>query len=142
MFHVVLVLPAILIIMAILAIIVFTAIVAIAASLIGGISVAALVKNKTVKKFLFMGFCIIFFAGLTIGIPFLTAYNVITETMGRVAACIFTLIIIAISIAGSIMAGRLSNATAKTALRIVFSAVDVIVLIVFLCFMAWRIMAP
>lgn len=135
MFHVVLVLP-ILIVMLIFAAIVFTAIVAIAASLVGGISVAALVKNKVVKKFIIMGFCIIFLTGITVILPFLVNYKVISGTVGFVAACITSLIVLGISIAGMILSVRLSNKIAKVAVPVVFSFVIVGALVLLLCLIA------
>lgn len=135
MFHLVLVLP-IMIIMLILAAIVFIAIVAIAASLVGGISVATLVKNKVVKKFLIMGFCITFLTGITVIVPFLVNYKVISGTVGFIAACILSLIVLGISIAGMTLSVRLSNKIAKVAVPVAFSFAIVGALVLLLCLIA------
>lgn len=117
MFHLVLVLPIL--------IIVLIAVATIAFGILGGVLVAAIVKNKEIKKFLIMGFCIIFLTGATIIIPFLTFQEMISNMVGCIAACIFSAIIFIISLVGERASVRLSNNAAKTTLKVVFSLVEI-----------------
>lgn len=124
MFHLVLVLPIL--------IIVLIAIATIAVGILGGVLVAAIIKNKKIKKFLIMGFCIIFLTGVTAIIPFLTFQEVISNIVGYIAACIFLAIIFIISLVGERASARLINNPAKITLKVVFSLVEYASLAVFL----------
>lgn len=130
----------ILILVAILVAILFIAFVAIAISLVGGISVAALVKNKDVKKFLIMGFCIIFLTGLMILTPIIAKYIGIGSTVSFVISCILALIILVISIVGMILSVRLNNKIAKVAVSVVFFFEIVGTVVVFLFLIAGQYM--
>lgn len=130
----------ILILVAILIAILFIAFAAIAISLVGGISVAALVKNKDVKKFLIMGFCIIFFTGLMILTPITAKYTGIGSRVGFVISCILALIILVISIVGMTLSVRLNNKIAKVAVSVVFFFEIVGTVVVFLFLIAGQYM--
>lgn len=124
----------ILILVSILVAILFIAFVAIALSLVGGISVAALVKNKDVKKFLIMGFCIIFLTGLMILTPIIAKYIEVGRTVSFVISCILDLIILVISIVGMTLSVRLNNKIAKVAVSVIFffEIVGTVVVLLFL----------
>lgn len=130
----------ILILVTILVAILFIAFAAIAISLVGGISVAALVKNKDVKKFLIMGFCIIFFTGLMILTPIIAKYIGIGSTVSFVISCILALIILVISIVGITLSVRLNNKIAKVAVSVVFLFEIIGTVVVFLFLIAGQYM--
>jgi len=122
MFHVMLVLPALIIAFFVIAIAAL-AIVTLVASAVGGASVAVFIKSKTAKRLLFVGISIFAFIAGAILLPFILVYF-------KLSADIFLPAIIAVFVCIAILSFlgiRFSNAVntkaGKTALKVVFSIV-------------------
>ena len=119
MFYVMLVLPALLIAAVVIAIVLF-GIFVIIASIVGGATTAALVKNKTAKKLMFIGLCIVSFIGMACVAPVVVIYAelsglALTLAMSGIFVCIGVLAII-----GMRLSNGVENNIGKKVLKIVF----------------------
>ena len=128
MFHVMLVLPLLLIAAVVIAIVLF-GIFVIIASIVGGATTAALVKNKTAKKLMFIGLCIVSLIGMACVAPFAAIYAelsglAITLAMSGAFVCIAVLSIIGIKFSGDIQ-----NNIGKKVLKVIFILVMITALI-------------
>jgi hypothetical protein len=115
-----LVIPALIILAILLSFIMFGIFIAIA-GIIGGASAALLVKNKTFKRLLFIGFCIVSFAGFLCVIPFVMLYvnfSAAPITAIMVLACVF---IVVLAILGIKFTNGIQNKIGKSVIIILFS---------------------
>lgn len=122
MFHVMLVLP-VLVLMAVLAAIFLFSVFTVAVSVIGGASTAIFVKDKTVRRLLFIAFCILSLVGLICLLPFITLYAQLSElflTLMAVATCIGIGIL---AFAGIRCSAAVKNPFGKTVLTVVFGLI-------------------
>lgn len=119
MFHVMLVLPALILLVIIMSIILF-GLLAFIASLVGGASVAYLVKNKSAKRLLFVGFSILSFIGLLPMLPVIMA--VMSVSLSYITAVIVMMLICIgiLSITGIIFSRALNNKYGKILLAVIF----------------------
>lgn len=122
MFHVMLVLPLLILLAIVISILLFS-IFTIVVSVIGGASTALFIKNKSIKRLLFIGFCILSFIGLICLIPFITIYAQLSELFFTLAAVIACVCIGILAIAGIRYSATLQNKIGKTALIVVFGLI-------------------
>lgn len=119
MFHVMLALP-VLIVIAIIVFVILFGIVAIVSAFIGGTTVAILIKNKTIKKLLFISFCILFLIGFLCLTPVITTYLNLTSTFFVIFLAFVFICIAMLAIAGIKLSNSINNKIGKTLLLIVY----------------------
>lgn len=123
MFHVVLVLPLLImlgIIASILLFVVIFAALTIVVSIVGGASAALFIKNKMAKKLLILGCCIFSFASLACLLPFIALYFGLSELFLTLAAA-FTLLCVALfSFLGIRTAKAIQNKIGRTTLYVLY----------------------
>ncbi|HCG35078.1 MAG TPA: hypothetical protein DER23_01925 [Clostridiales bacterium] len=122
MFHVLLVLPVILIMMVIAAVVLF-GIVAIVAACIGGTSVAILIKNTLVKKLLFVGFGVLLCVGVLCIIPVISFYLDLTTIFFSAASGVVYFCMTLLAIWGIRVSCTVSSKLGKTLLIVAFCLV-------------------
>lgn len=126
MFHLMLVLPVIIVLVMVALVILFS-IVAIISAIIGGTTVALLVKNVTTRKLLFIGFCILFLIGFLCMTPFITGFLNLPATFFTSASIFIYICIVILTIAGI----KLSNNSISSKIgKIILITVFCIILIV------------
>ena len=101
-------------------------IVTIAAGLIGGTSAALLIKNKTSKRLLLIGFCIMFFIGLLCLIPLITAFASLPTMFFSITSVFICICIIMLTIAGIKLSKSIEIKIGKTVLLIVFCIILIV----------------
>lgn len=122
MFHVMLVLPVLLIAVAVASVILF-GITAIVAACIGGTSVAILMKNTLAKKLLFIGFGILFGVGLLCISPIVSFYLELTAIALSVLSGVVYLCMMLLAIWGIRVSCAVKNKVGKTLLIVGFCLV-------------------
>lgn len=137
MFHIILILPF-LIIAGIMFSIMLCSIATIVVSIVGGASTAVFVKNKLVRKMLFIGFCIVTFGGLICLMPFLTLYMQLSElflTLATLAACACVGIL---AMMGMRCSATIQNKLARTVFTGVYGLILVIAVLFVIAAMVLR----
>ena len=122
MFHLLLVLPVIIIGAALLGLVVFAIIAAIGA-LVGGAAIAVLVRDGLVKKILLLIVGIVFSFGLLFAVPLLAAASVLPVIVLTLAAWGIFLLAAFFAAQGVKAASMLTNKTVSALLKILFAAV-------------------
>lgn len=122
MFHVVLVLPIFIMLGVFISIILFS-IFMFVLSIVGGASTALLVKNKTYKKLLFTGLCIVSFIGLVSSLPIIALYAGLSAQFLMQATVAAFVCIAILGVAGIRFAAAIENKIVKTVLVVVFGLV-------------------
>jgi len=117
-----LVLPALILAAIVISIILFS-IFTIVVSILGGASTALFIKNKIIKKLLFIGFCILSFIGLICLIPFITIYAQLPELFFTLATVVAFVCIGILAVAGIRCSTTVQNKIGKTALVVVFGLI-------------------
>jgi hypothetical protein len=125
MFHVLLVLPAIIIFLVIVSVALFC-VFAVVAGVIGGASTALLIKNETIKRLLFIGFAILSFAGFIPATPFAAMLAGLSATSATFISVVLLACVGVLAIIGMKAASALENKIAKTVLTVIFCAVLII----------------
>lgn len=124
MFHVMLVLPVILMMVAIAGVVLF-GIAAVVGACIGGTSVAILVKNTLVKKLLLIGLGILLCIGLLCIIPIAMVYFGFGTVVFCATSGVIDLVMTLLAIWGIRLSRFVSHKTGRTALTVVFYLVVV-----------------
>jgi hypothetical protein len=122
MFHLMLVLPALVVLAFIVSALLFS-ILTLVLSAVGGASTALFIKDKSLKKLLFIGFCILSFVGLICLIPFITLYLQLPELFFTLATVIALICIAGLSLFGIKLSTAMKNKIGKTILISVFSLI-------------------
>lgn len=101
-------------------------IIAIVAACIGGTSVALLIKNRTTKKLLLVGFCILFLIGLLCLTPFITTFANLPAMFFTVTSIFIYICIVLLTIAGIKFSNSISSKIGKTILIVIFCSILII----------------
>ena len=119
MFHLMLVLPFLIAAAAVLAVVllgIFTVIV----SIVGGSATALLVKNKLIKKLIFIGLCILSFIGMLFVIPAIALYAKLSALVLTLAFVSAFICIGILALVGFKASNAVQNRIAKTVLKVLF----------------------
>ena len=119
MFHVMLVFP-VLVIMAMAVSALLFGIFALIAGALGGASAALFVKNKAVKRLLFVGLSILTFVGLICALPVVAVYAQFSEPALTFSAVAAVLCIGILSGIGMKFSAAIKNRAVKTILMVIF----------------------
>ena len=122
MFHVMLVFPIFFVIVILISIFLFS-IFTLLASAFGGAATALFIKNKMVRRLLFIGFSILSLIGLLCLLPFITLYAELPALFFTVSAIITLSIMAILSIVGVKLSAAIQNKVGRTTLYIVFGLV-------------------
>ena len=120
-----LIIPALILSAIIISLLLFS-ILMIVVSALGGASTALFIKNKTARKLLFVGFCILSFIGLLFLIPFVSIYAQLPELFYTLATVVAFVCIGILSVAGFRYSTTIQNKIGKTVLSVVFGFILVI----------------
>lgn len=131
MFHLMLVLIPIGILVFVVSILLF-GITTIVAGLIGGTAATLLVKNKTYKRLLFIGFCNLSLIGLLCLIPIIITFANLPAMFFTVSSVFIYICIAALAIVGIKLTKPFKRNIGKTALIIVFCTLLIAALSLFI----------
>lgn len=121
-----------LILLGIVIFMVFIGVVAIVSAMVGGTTVAVLVKNKTAKKLLFIGVFTLFLIGTLCIAPIIIAYLSLPAVFIAIASIFTCLCIMVLSIAGIKLSLTINNKIGKTILIILFCIILVAAVALFI----------
>ncbi len=119
MFHLMLGLPVLVILVIVISILLF-GLFALIASLVGGASTAALVKNKLSRRLLLTGFAILSLTGLLPLLPFIMAYISVPFNYVTAAVMVMLISVAVLAVVGIRFSRAIKNKLGKTALTILF----------------------
>ena len=120
MFHLMLVLPILICVVIMFSVFLFGVSILIA-GIIGGASTALLIKDKVVKRLIFIGCGIVSFVGLICALPIVSAYTQMPEYLSLTVAMVAALLCIAIlSVLGVKFSAAIQNEGGRAFLKITF----------------------
>jgi len=119
MFHVLLVLPLLILAVMAFSVLLF-GILALIVSAMGGASAALLIKGKTAKRLLVIGFSILTFGGIICILPFIAMYMQIPELSLTILTIAAFLCIGILAVVGIKSSAIIQNKLGKTVLTVIF----------------------